>query len=312
MSSIDQLPPERDLPGDRHARLRTRVLTAIAEPATRRHTAGRPLSVRIAAAGVAMAACAALGWVGFGGAFRGGPAAAYALGDGVLSPETRHHGRLCLEEARRDDSHGNPMATWPEDQPPRLLNFSEQPGREALLIYQVQSRLLYCKFGPAFKSGPEPVEYNDSGYTSGGIGILEATPWLPGPISVEAASSSDLEGGYVTAAGRVSGRVARVVLDDGAGHRSTARLVGGTFTAISDGRLKTLAGELISYDAAGTEIDRRPVPGRAMDRCYTDPAGNHVNPISDGYLDVAFESLGGRCEPAERWTRRNSSAPTGQ
>jgi RNA polymerase sigma-70 factor (ECF subfamily) len=109
---------------------------------------------------------------------------------------------------------------------------------------------------------------------------LDSSPWLPGPISTENAGSTDMDGGYVDVAGRVSGRVARVVLDDGAGHQSTARL------------------------------DRQPALGQPDDRCYTDPAGNLVNPTSNYKFDLAYTSNKGRCKPAEPWSRNNSAQST--
>src|SRR5262245_12043948 len=131
MSSIDQLPPERDLPADRHARMRTRVLATIGEPAAPRRTATGRLPVRIAAAGLATAACVAIAWVGIGG--RSGSdhrqpkvPEVYALGDGALSPRVREAGRQCLDYARRDDRQLDPQAhlmapvTWPADSPPQL------------------------------------------------------------------------------------------------------------------------------------------------------------------------------------------------
>jgi hypothetical protein len=312
MSSINQLPPERDLPADRHTHLRTRVLTMIAEPAAGRRTAaGRP-PARIAAAGLAAAACIAVTWVGISGPSSSGQHPdVYALGDNVLSPRTRDAGRKCLKLARLDEGYGA-FVTWPADSPPTLLNHIEQPGRGAIVIYQVQAKILYCSIGPAVKTGSEPREFTTDGSGAAGLGVLDSSQWLPGPISLEHAVSTDREGGYVYAAGRVSARVVGVVLDDGAGHRSAARLAQGTFVILSDGRIKPGAGMLISYDGNGKETDRRPALDQPDGRCYTDPAGNLVNPTSNEKFEIAYTSSKARCKPAEPWSRRNSAQPTRQ
>jgi hypothetical protein len=306
MRSIDQLLPERDLAADRHAHLRRRVLAGIAEPTDGPRAVGRSRSVRVAAAGLAMAAAGAIVWAGsnvLSDSSR--PGEVYALGDSVLSPSTRATGRQCLEFARFDDGHGA-LATWPADSPPMLLNYVEQPGRGAIVVYQAHLRLVYCSIGPAVKIGPEPREFTTDGSGSAGVGALDATRWLPGPISMESAGSTDVEGGYLHVAGRVSERVARVVLDDGAGHQRSARLAEGTFVVFSDGR--TVPGAvLISYDASGAEIDRRPASQQPASRCYIDPAGKLVNPTSHHEFELAYRTNGGRCEPGEPWSRRNST-----
>ena len=311
MSNISQLPPERDLPADRHARLRTRVLTKIAEPATRRPTVASRLPVRLAAAGLAMAACVAIGWVGIGGLSGSGQQReVYALGDGVLSPRAREAGRECLKIVRRDGGQepGTEPFSWPTDEPPVLLNHIDQQRRGAIAIYEAQSKLIYCAMGPAVKPGPEPRETTDDGWAIA-VALLDSSQWLPGPISLEDASSTDREGGYVQAAGRISQRVARVALADGAGHKSTAQLDQGTFVVSSDSRIEAGA-VIISYDARGKEIDRRPALGQPEGRCYTDPAGNLVNPTSNYAFELAYKSSKIRCKPAEPWSRRNSVQPT--
>jgi hypothetical protein len=311
MSTINQLPPERDLPADRLARLRARVLTAIAEPAARRRgVAGRRPGLAVAS-GLATAACAAIAIVGVG-ALSGSVQQrdeVYALGDGVLSPPVRKAGRECLKLASYEapDERLPKPITWSADSPPVLLNHLEQPRRGALLVYQTQSTLIYCGLGPHVLGGPEVTKDEAWG---AGTGWLDGSPWLPGPISNEAAGSTKLGEGYLYALGRVSPRVARVVLDDGAGHRSTARLANGTFVVFSDGSIK--GGMLVSYDATGKEIDRRPALAQPEGRCYTDPAGNLVNPVSRHEFEQAYRSGTVRCRSAEPWSRRNSAKPTPQ
>jgi len=309
VTNLDQLPPERDLPPDRHALLRTRVLTATVASSSR-HGAPSRRPVRFAAASVAVAACAVIAWAGVGelSGSRYQKPEVYALGDGVLSPDVREAGRDCLALIRND--YGQPV-TWTKDSPPTLLNHIEK-DRRAVVIYHVQSKLIHCLMGPAVKDGPEPREFTDDGYRAIAYAIMDSSQWLPGPISKEAARSTDMDGGYVDAAGRVSARVARVVLDDGAGHQYTARLADGTFVVISDDRIPNNGGTLISYDASGKEIDRRPVLRQPTSRCYTDPAGNLVNPTSNYEFDLAYKSNKAQCAPAEPWSRRTPAQPTPQ
>lgn len=308
MTSIDQLPPERSLPPDRQERLRAEVLSAMTTRAPRHRRPGT-----LAAAGLAVVACAAIVWVGVSGYLNADDRKpeVYALGDSVLSFQARQAGRKCLELARdlaRDERARRDSR--PEESPPILLNYLEQPGQKAVVVYEVQpSMLVPCLMGPAYRDEPEPRRPHQDGFLSAGLAIYEATAWLPGPISIEGATASDTNGGYVMLAGRVSERVAQVVLDDSAGHRSTARLAEGTFVVISDGRIATDAGVLISYDADGKEIDRRKILQPLSGHCYTDPAGNLVNPTSDHEIELAFKSNPDRCEPAERWSRRTATQP---
>jgi len=310
MSGIDLLPPERDIPADRYAHMRTRLLNTLAEPGDRPRPVRAKRPVRVAAAGLALAASAAVLWVGTGEP-SSRPAEVYAIGDAVLSPGTRAAARQCLKLSTEDSDLG-PFVTWSPKTPPTMLNYLEQPGRGAIVIYQVRSELLYCVIGPAVRNGPAPREFTTDGAQGGALGVEHGTPWLPGPISVEEARSTDLDGGYIDTAGRVSGRVARVVLDDGAGHQSTARLAAGTFVVFSHGRINPGRGVLISYDSSGTEIDRRPVLQQPAGRCYTDPAGRLVNPVSNDAFDQAYRSKQGRCDAAEPWSRANSTPPTPQ
>ncbi|MFC7546747.1 hypothetical protein [Plantactinospora sp. GCM10030261] len=300
MNNIDQLPPERSIPTGRHARMRAAVLSAVAEPDVRRRAGHRRLPRRIAAAGLATVACAAIGWVGVGRPGLGPDPQVYALGDEVLSDNARTAGRQCLRTARDDGPRG-PMINWPGDSRPTLLNYTEQPGSGGTVIYRAQSQLLYCLVGPGVIDGPEPREFAPGAWGVVSLGVLDASPWLPGPISVEDARSTDTSGGYVHAAGRVGKQVDSVVLDQGAGHRSSARIVDGTFVVFSAGRVKPGAGMLISYDAGGTEIDRRPALSQPVGRCYVDPSGNLVNPLAHQVYQDAYAKNPAACEPAVPW-----------
>ncbi|GAA1842735.1 hypothetical protein [Asanoa iriomotensis] len=280
----DQLPRERDLPPGRHAHLRSRVLAGIAEPARPRRRYRLALAAAVALAVVA-GTVFALG--------RTGQPEIYALGDSALSERVREAGRQCLRgvgEIREGETPGEPWPSWPADAPPTLLNHVEQPGRGALVVYETRAgELIYCSIGVA-------------GHAAF-MGHLPGSAWLPGSASIELAETADLDGGLAAAAGRVSDRVARVVLDDGAGHRSTAKLARGTFVVFSNGPLAPGAGVLTSYDASGVELHRwplfRPEPGR----CYLDPTGAEVNPANDYVLDEAYQADPTACGPAEPWSR---------
>jgi hypothetical protein len=308
MIFIGDIPPERDIPADRRADLRAGLLTMIAQPAPApapvpapeprpdpRRGGGRRLA-HLAAAGLVLIAGAAIALAADTGSGSDDGSEVYALGDGVLSQRAREAGRQCLQSIRdadRDDPLGERWPTWPANATPTLLNYTEQPGQSAFAIYRTGSQLIYCEVFPGTTFGRGA----DGPWVTGSMGFLDASPWLPGPIHRDVSVSSDRDGGHVKAAGRVSKRVAQVTLDDGAGHRSTARVAHGTFIVFSDGRLAAGKAELISYDAAGTEIDRQPALDRPTGRCYVDPAGNLVDP-GGVKPDTAHRD---RCQPAEQW-----------
>lgn len=313
MTDLDQLPPERDLPADRQARMRHRLLTAHsrdtaygpgalpglgtapgpARPAARR----RSRLVRVLGAGLATAACAAVAvaWSSglLGGAELPKPEV-IALGDGALSPMVRVTGNLCLTHAKdyatRDDGY-TPGFTWPANARPTLVNYAQRDDR-AIVVYRLGQTAIMCTMEPTF---PPSDEWSSS------MGFAALPQWLPGPVSGESGSSSDPWGGESAISGFVSRRVARVVLDDGEGHRSTARLADGTFAVLSDGDLAANGGELISYDAQGREIDRRPAfdQGPVGTTCWLDDAGKVVLFGMDR-KDMPTPSPAG-CGRAEPW-----------
>jgi hypothetical protein len=145
----------------------------------------------------------------------------------------------------------------------------------------------------------------------------------------------------LAAAGRVSDRVARVVLESGTGTATEARLAGGTFAVVSDGAAAG-GGTLVSYDEAGTVIDRRgtlaivPRAGQPLasepSRCTvagttsntdvtcraepTTPHGEQPAVLPGCYTDpttgaVVYGTPGGACRPAERWAPPSSGVTTG-
>ncbi|MCA2218544.1 hypothetical protein [Jidongwangia harbinensis] len=136
---------------------------------------------------------------------------------------------------------------------------------------------------------PDGVESSGS---AGGERWL-SRDWMPGPVQRLSASSTEIDGGEVIVAGRVSDRVRRLVLDHGNGHTTVARLERGVFGLISDGEVAETA-ELVAYTADGGEAGRRRLfpPTGADRRCYVDPSGTVVHGDPDP-----------PCRPAEPWTR---------
>ncbi len=297
-----QLPPERDLPPDRRARIRHRVLAGLSEPP---RPARRPARIAGTIAGLAAALGATLlvpGAVGPGDVAPPGPEVV-ALGDSVLSPRIRHTGRRCLASAQEV----MPAADWPwREHPPTLVNYFERPDRAAVL-YRAGTALLECSSGPSV--GPTPNPWS-------GLGMIsdEAPAWLPGPVGVYGTSTSDSDWGDATITGFVSRRVARLVLDDGAGDRTEARLVDGTFAVISEGDTATGTWTLISYDADGHEIGRRRVLGNTGSRhraCWATESGDVVLPAPDGSgrilllepdNSITVNPPADRCGRAEPWS----------
>jgi hypothetical protein len=103
-----------------------------------------------------------------------------------------------------------------------------------------------------------------------------------------------MDGGSVSVLGRVSARVDRLVLEHGNGRTTTARLRDGAFGIISRTDDVRKDAELVSYDRAGREIDRRLLFqfSEEYDHCYTDPDGT-----------VIYGEPGPDCRPADPWDR---------
>ncbi|MEU7906609.1 hypothetical protein [Actinoplanes sp. NPDC049118] len=130
-----------------------------------------------------------------------------------------------------------------------------------------------------------------SGGTSGEC--WRSRDWMPGPVQVVSLSSTEVDGGEVIVAGRVSDRVQRLVLDHGNGRTTTARVERGVFGLISGGSV-TKNAELVSIGEGGGGIGRRRLLRSfdRVDRCYADPSG-----------EVVYGEAGSQCLPAEPWTR---------
>jgi hypothetical protein len=294
MTYPDQLPPERDLPVGQQTRMRHQVLTAMAARPGRRPARRRAAHVLVA--GLATAACAVVAVAttgGFDGSERPQPQVV-ALADSALSPLIRDAGNLCLTQAKRDATRVGdypPPFIWPEHAQPSMVNFAEAEDR-AIVIYRLNHTAIMCTMEPT--SAPS----NEWG---SGMVFAALPSWLPGPIAGQSASSSAVAGGKSAISGFVSQRVAAVVLDDGAGHRSAARLADGTFVVLSDGDLAEDEGELISYDDQGREIDRRPAfdLGAVDTTCWADSNGDVV--VHGATEKNASPPPASGCGNAEAW-----------
>ncbi|MEV4702130.1 hypothetical protein [Actinoplanes sp. NPDC049316] len=269
MTELLRPPADRDLPPGRAERMRHDLLRATRERP--RHTR-RWLAAAVATGLTLVAAGTVVAHV------RDEPGMqVLAMGPGELDGTLRRAAQECLEWAGRDSGPRVPLALGD-------LAVSARQGDRAAVLFLSGAGYAACDFD---LGGRE---------SSGGVnsGPWAHRDWLPGPVQRLSLSSSEADGGAVAALGRVSGRVHRLVLEHGDGRTTVARLRDGTFgivTATADVRPDA---QLVSYDAAGHEIDRRPLfplPGRA-EQCWTDPAGA-----------VVYGTLGGTCRPAERWSR---------
>jgi hypothetical protein len=282
MNTIDQLarllpaPTERDLPAGRHAVLKDYLMHEID-----RRSVGQPSFPRrrLALVGAFTAATAVVVMAGLALLAGGQPQrpTVLAFGDGAVSPRLQQAIDICTESAQLVVPGAKP----------RLVNRGEA-GNFAIAVFLTDDRMIACDAGP-----------NGGG---GNFGPYRQLHWLPGPISVEAASSTSPGGGDVFLAGRISNRVGRVELDHGDGRATIARLAEGTFAvatggaAIADGKAT-----LVTYDKSGKVIDRRPAlflensgltaDGRYTASCWTDPAGTAV------YGQRSATA----CKPADPW-----------
>jgi hypothetical protein len=243
--------------------------TATPAPAPARARRWRP----VAAAAACLAVTAAVATVALD---RDDPRT-LAYSGGTVSPEVRRAAEQCLADNR---AHA---ADPPIGDDLTLVNLLGR-DRDAAVVYTSPRGIVYC--------------FNTPGTESRSIARTAVTNWLPGPVHIGSGESTTIEGtsDHVALAGRISARANRVVLDHGNGGRTRAHLAGGTFTLIADGPVEITAATLLTYDGAGTEIDRRPAwPAEGLSRqtstCYTEPAGTVV----DGSV------AGTGCRPAEPW-----------
>ncbi|WP_430784279.1 hypothetical protein [Actinoplanes sp. G11-F43] len=263
-------PAERDLPPGSAARMRGRLRRERdAGPATRRAPATRPARHgRIAVAG--LVACAVAGAVAVP-LTRERPAATIAMGPGELTP--------ALSSTVEDCLNGYPDGAMFANGPKFPVGGADmavavEHGGRATAVFLTGEGYLACqRTGAGIMPGDEP---------SGGISVERwdgTRGWLPGPVQVLLRTSEEADGGVVTATGRISARVQRLVVEHGDGEVSGARLSGGTFGLLSTAGVGPGAA-LVAYAGDGTEIWRQPFfePARSRFECWIDPDGVVVHP----------------------------------
>ncbi|SDY03711.1 hypothetical protein SAMN05444365_101452 [Micromonospora pattaloongensis] len=267
MRDILDAPIERDLPPGEAARMRADLMRSI-------HRSRPRAAVRLGI--VAMAAAAAV-VVGVAVAPNGDDVQHLAMGPDELSPTLRQAMEQCLSWNAQHEQIPVSM-----DQ---LAVAAEQDHR-AVALFMTETGYLTCDVSMSPREG-----------VSGGITAERDWPqrgWLPGPVQRLLLTSTEIDGGDVAVTGRVSARVHRLVLEHGDGHTTAARLADGVFGLLTEGSSVRENAELVSYDARGTEIDRRLLfrPSDEFDHCYADSSGN-----------VVYGKPGTDCQPAERWSR---------
>ncbi|GIJ21241.1 hypothetical protein [Micromonospora lutea] len=272
MNVLD-LPAERDLPTGRAARMRDRLVTEMGTVPNR-----PPVRRRIAVALVAAAMIATAGVVTWPDPAR--DTRFLALGPAELSPTLRQAAERCLALG---DEPARVRATVAD------LAVGVERGNHAALMFLTGDHYVACDLW-------EPPHQSWSGGTA--TSIDDPTwqrAWLPGPVQRLLLTSTDPDGGEVVAIGRVSDRVHRLVLQQPDGTITPARVANGAFGLVGDDISEDGGANLVAYDRAGVEIDRRPLfrPFDQLGRCYVDPAGV-----------VVYGDPGPACQPAEPWRRQ--------
>ncbi|MFY1688278.1 hypothetical protein [Plantactinospora sp. WMMB782] len=281
MNDILDLPVERDLPPEAAHAMRAQILGFVNPPPARKPR----LRIAVAVAVLLAAASGAVAVV-WDRPDRS-TVQVLAMGPGELSPTLQKAAERCLQwnspqQQTRQDPGEQPVPVSLAD-----LAVATERGDRALVLFMNDVGYATCD-----------VEWAGTPRESGG-GATELWPHgdlLPGPVQRLLLTSTEFDGGDVSVSGRVSSRVHRLVLDHGDGRSTTARLSGGAFGLMtSDARLKAgNAPELVSYDAHGTEIDRRPLfqAEDQLEHCYTGRDGKRI-----------YGKATSDCRPAEKWGR---------
>ncbi|MER7894525.1 hypothetical protein ABTX15_32555 [Micromonospora sp. NPDC094482] len=267
MKDILDAPIERDLPPGKATRMRADLMTSIHRPRPR-------TAVRL---GIATMAAAAAVVTGVAVAPNGDDVQQLAMGPGELSPTLHQAMEQCLSWNAQTERL--PVSL---DQ---LAVAAEQHHR-AVALFMTETGYLTCDVSMS------PGEEISGGIT--GASDWPQRDWLPGPVQRLLLTSTEIEGGDVAVTGRVSARVHRLLLEHGDGHTTAARLNDGVFGLLTEDASVNEDAELVSYDATGTEVDRRLLfrPSDEFDTCYADSSGN-----------VVYGKRGSDCLPAERWNR---------
>lgn len=281
MNNFLDLPAERDLPPEAALAMRARILGFASPPPAR--TPRLRTAVAVAVLLTVASGAAAVAW----DRPDQSTVQVLAMEAGELSPTLQNAAERCLQwnspqRQTRQDPKERPVPVDLAD-----LAVATERGDRTLVLFMNDVGYATCDVkgaGTARESGggtTEPWPHGD---------------WLPGPVQRLLLTSTEPDGGDVSVSGRVSSRVHRLVLDHGDAHTTAARLSEGAFGLMtSDARLKASNDpQLVSYDAGGTEIDRRPLfqADDQLENCYTGPDGKRMygRPTSD-------------CRPAEKWGR---------
>ncbi|MBB2944120.1 hypothetical protein FB565_003849 [Actinoplanes lutulentus] len=288
-------PAERDLPPARAATIRATLLSQTDSP-TPDHRAGKLAPGRrsgrvrlalLAAVSLAAAGAVAAPLLGDDPA----PATTLAMGPSELTSSLAETASDCLA-GYPDDPMFAHMPRFPVAAGD-LAVAAEHSGR-AMAIYLADDGFLSC----------HTVREGDN-EESGGFSIDEwhdRKDWLPGPVQLIDYGSSGHESGWVFAAGRVSARVDRLVLEHGNGASTEARLSQGAFGLVTTTEDVGPEAKLVAYDAAGevVERDRFFAPLSMRDQCYAAPDGTVIYPAETGKEGAPGET---DCLAAEPWVR---------
>jgi hypothetical protein len=271
VNSVLEPPADRDMPAGRSTQMRAELLAAVRRPVVRDRPHRRRLvlavAAAVAAAGVSVPVLIARQQSGV---------RVLAMSTAEMSPALRDAMAQCV--------------AWNAGWKLSDLAMAAQRGRKAVGVFITPVGYHECSVEmPGWGGEPSGVMSGDD---------WRSREWMPGTTQVLGLSSSESFSGDVTAAGRISDRVHRVVLDDGNGRVTEARVERGLFAVISDGRVESDAA-LIAYGRAGDEISRErlfpPLPGPQVpeepEQCYIDPSGR-----------VVYGDRGPDCRPAERWS----------
>lgn len=283
MNEILVPPAERDLPSPAAARMRGDLIRAAGHrPAPRAR-----LGIAFATVALLVVGTGAVSGI-VGREYPGGDGTRFlAMGPGELSPTLRDAAESCLAWMHKFRS--DPSGHGEQPVPVSLTDVAVAMERGDRTVVLFLNDLGYATCDRRTADGREP---------SGALDWDRWTDddWMPGPVQRFLLTSTEADGGEVSVSGRVSPRVARLLLDHGDGRRTVARISAGAFgilTADDSLRLENNP-ELVSYDAQGVEIDRRPLfqPTDQLEHCYVTPAGT-----------VVYGKRTTGCLPAERWKR---------
>ncbi|GAA2475076.1 hypothetical protein [Winogradskya humida] len=271
MNDVLKPPADRDLPPARAARMRAELMTVARGPRVhRRRLLVATMAVLALIAGVAVVKLDT------------DRTQILAMSSAELDPSLRRAVRDCLEQMKPRDDGGPPLEFVPVS--PADVTIASRRGPWIAVLFLTQDGYMACdmymKFGKLQSSsvGGEAWPHRD---------------YLPGPVQRLSLTSTEADGGSVSVLGRVSARVDRLILEHGNGRTTTARISNGAFGLISLTEDVRKNAQLVSYDATGTEIDRRPLFTYSQNypHCYTDPTGT-----------VIYGTPGPACLPADPWT----------